>query len=195
MITRRKALYVFLSSLMGTLLLVMFHRSLFVIYELLGDFFPNQQWLNMDPFLVVTADFFTMLLAMFVGGWYGVWLGLNWYKMVYEDRGVTGMFHGFLPHHWREETNPKKDKQEEILSKSVGSVPKRIVVNPRVESFDTFRSRRPEAGWNFDDVDELKTSKKPARKAPAKKKVATKKRVVKKTSNTSEKAEILPEAE
>ena len=184
MITRRKALYVFLSSLLGMLLLLMFHRSTFVIYEIIGDFYPAQVWLNLPYEYVVMADFFTMLLAMFIGGWYGVWLGLNWYTIVYEDKAVTRWFHGFIPHNWRD-SNPKNQRaesQEQTLAKSIGSVPKRIVVTPRMESFETFRSRRPDTSWNFDDVAETPVPK-VAKKAPAKKRVA-KKRVAKKTTKS-----------
>lgn len=189
MITRRKALYVFLSSLLGMLLLLMFHRSVFVIYEILGDFFPQHVWLNLPWHFVTLADFFTMLIAMFIGGWYGIWLGLNWYKIVYEDRKVTRWFHGFIPHHWRE--GSRDESQEATLAKSINTVPKRIVVNPRVESFESFRTRRPDTAWNFDDVADLPKPK-VAKKAPAKKRVA-KKRVKKSTKTT--KTETSPEVE
>ena len=84
-ITRRKALYLFLSSLLGMLLVLMFHRSAFVIFDILGDYYPASTLLNPNYYYVALADFCTMLLAMFIGGWYGIWLGLHWYKMVYEN--------------------------------------------------------------------------------------------------------------
>lgn len=187
MITRRKALYIFLTSLMGMLLLLMFHRSVFVIYEILGNFFPDQKLLTLPWHVVVSLDFFTMILAIFIGGWYGVWLGLNWYKIVYEDRGVTRWFHGFIPHHWREGSgttrSAKAESQEVTLAKSLSSVPKRIVVHPRIESFSTFRNSKPEQAWSFDEV--ASPISKPVKKSPAKKRVAKKRVAKKRVSKTT----------
>ena len=48
-------------------------------------------------------DFFTMIAALFLGGWYGTLLGMDWYSIVYGPNAEkpAGLFHGFLPHHMR----------------------------------------------------------------------------------------------
>ncbi len=196
-ITRRKALYLFLSSLLGMLLLLMFHRAVFVIYDILGSFYPNCSWFNWSLPTIFTLDFLTMLVAMFIGGWYGVWLGLNWYHMIYEERGVTTWFHGFVPHRWRKSAGVVKDDAEAfleaVLSKNK-TAPKKIIVReavttrPRIESFQTFRTAKPEPSpaWI---LDELEGSAKPARKRVVKKVVAkktTKRTSAKKKTTTAE---------
>lgn len=186
-ITRRKALYIFLSSLLGMLLLLMFHRAVFVIYEILGSFYPNCTWLHISLPTLFSLDFFTMMVVVFIGGWYGVWLGLNWYHMIYEERGVTTWFHGFIPHHWRK-SSPKKVSSkseadsflEHIMSSRTQVAPKKIIVNAKPHSSRTteFSSTRaklesmPAPSWSIDDAEPEK---------PVKKKVVRKKRVAKKT--------------
>ncbi len=195
-ITRRKALYVFLSSILGMLLFTMFHRAVFVIYEILGNFFPVFSLLHLPFRTMAILDFTTFLLALFVGGWYGVWIGMNWYKMIYEDRGVNTWFHGFVPHHWRKTKSKKKNTDLDFINSiaekaKARSMPKKIVVTSsqtrQTESFRSFRTSKPSVSWNNDDSDtqlEPKTVKKVIKKrsvaTPAKKtvrKAVAKKRV------------------
>ncbi|QQS23219.1 hypothetical protein IPM19_01485 [bacterium] len=171
--SKRKALYVFLTTLLGVLIFLMFHRAVFVIYDILASFYPNSPAFDIAPNILFGIDFYTMLLAVVLGGWYGVWLGLDWYKMIYEERGVTRWFHGFLPHNLRGHRSHKQNTHKPA------SVPKQITVktsSPRVESFESFRRTAANTAWSFDDVE--KAPAKPKRKAPAKKRVA-KKRVTK----------------
>mgnify|MGYP000845509558 CR=1 FL=1 len=196
--TRRKALYLFLSSLLGILLLQMLHRSIFVIYDIIGDFFPAQSWLNLDFYTLSVIDFSTVILFMFIGGWYGIWLGLHWYKQIYEDGEVMSWFHGFVPHNWR---SKKVRSQSEITSSPAQSgAPKKLVVESKPsDGFQTFRSVMTKPVWNFDEiksapkksveVTESKTEtvvEKPvAKKRVAKKRVAKKsvRKVAKKTAD------------
>lgn len=174
--SKRKALYVFLTTLLGVLIFLMLHRAIFVIYDILASFYPNSAVFAIEPSIVFSIDFYTMLFAVALGGWYGAWLGLDWYKMIYEERGVTRWFHGFLPHNFR--GHRSHGSQNAAQHKPV-SVPKQIVVkssSPRVESFESFRRAVADTAWSFDDVE--KTPAKPKRKAPAKKR-AVKKRVTK----------------
>ncbi|MEZ4180542.1 MAG: hypothetical protein R3B41_03480 [Candidatus Doudnabacteria bacterium] len=103
--TSLKALYIFLTSWLGVILVLMLHRAVFVLYELLLTFFPDIFAFGADRTIIEVLDFFTMLLAVFFGGWYGVWLGLHWFEKVYEEDGVhhNAIFYGFLPHNVRRE--------------------------------------------------------------------------------------------
>jgi hypothetical protein len=180
--TKRKALYIFLSSILGILLFLMFHRALFVIYEILGNFYSTTAWLHLPFRTIALIDFLTFIVALFIGGWYGIWIGLNWYKMVYEERGVKTWFHGFVPHHWRKHKKHEGtfatglDFINNIAEKSKTKVaPKKIIITNapthRSDSFRSFRTERPSMPWdNEDGAPEPKTVKK-----------VTKKRVVKKT--------------
>lgn len=185
----RKALYLFLTSILGILLLLMLHRSLFVIYDILGSFFPDNLFFTADPRVVFNVDFFTMLITIFLGGWYGIWLGLDWYKMIYEEREGREWFHGFLPHHWRgyharKHSTPShhSSNQPEIETKSTGTVPKQMVAkgpvasSRRIESFSSFRRTPTDTAWSFDDVTAPKVETiKPKRKTVTKKRVVKKK--------------------
>lgn len=182
---KRKALYLFLTSLLGILLLLMFHRSLFVIYDILGGFFPTNPFFDVRSEVIFTLDFFTMIVAMFLGGWYGVWLGLDWYKMIYEERESREWFHGFLPHHWRgyhaRKYKTQKNSEPEFEKLDAMSSPKRIVVkgpvaaSRRVESFASFKTTPANTAWSFDDVAAPSETAKTKRKAVAKKRVVKKK--------------------
>lgn len=183
-ITRKKALYLFLSSLLGMILVLMFHRSVFLIYDMLGDFFPRQQLLNLPYYYVAVADFTTLLLAMFIGGWWGIWLGLNWYKMVYEDRHVRSWFHGFLPHAWRSH----KVKDSSAQASATGMPRKITATSDSSDVFQTMRATGIKPVWSFEDFKNVESKTEP-------KKRAVKKRVVKKRVKKSTKSTEEPEVE
>ncbi len=176
---RRKALYLFLTSLLGMILLLMLHRSLFVIYDVMGSFFPGTPLFSLDARMVFTVDFISMLVAMFIGGWYGIWLGLDWYKMIYEERDSREWFHGFLPHNWRG-YHARRDHKKSIASQKTDMSPKQINMqgpvasSRRIESFASFRAAPRDNAWSFDDVEAPKAVVKPKRKAVAKKRVVKK---------------------
>jgi hypothetical protein len=173
---QRKALYLFLTSLLGIILFLMLHRSLFVIYDVMGSFFPGNPIFSADTRTVFTFDFISMLVAMFIGGWYGIWLGLDWYKMIYEEREGREWFHGFLPHNWR---GYHARRQHKAVHKPEASPRQMNAQGPtalsrRIESFASFRAAPRDNAWSFDDVEAPSSVAKPKRK------VATKKRVAKK---------------
>lgn len=176
-ITRRKALYIYLSSILGILLFSMFHRSIFVMYEIIGNFYPEISWLHLPFRIIATVDFFSFVLAIFLGGWYGVWIGLSWYKMIYEERGVKTWFHGFVPHNWRKtkshnESSSELDFINSVAKKTVKTSPRRIVVtseskpSKRVETFRSFRTTTKAAmPWDTEDAElEPKAVKKVTRR-------------------------------
>ena len=90
----KKSLYVFLCSLLGALLFLILHRLIIFVYFMLISASPRAFSGDMSYLQLVGLDFFTLILALFGGMWYGIWLGLSWYEAVYE-RGNKG---GFVDH-------------------------------------------------------------------------------------------------
>jgi hypothetical protein len=105
-----KALYLYLCSILGMIMLAMLHRAVFVLYDLLLMMDYETYSFGMTERTVLTMDFTTMLVALFLGGWYGIALGLEWYSMVYGPNAdeKVGWFHGFKPHHWRGSKSERK---------------------------------------------------------------------------------------
>lgn len=181
--TRRKALYIFLCSILGVLLFSMFHRAVFVIYEIIGGFYPAISWLHLPFRTIAFIDFSTFLLALFIGGWYGIWIGLNWYKMIYEDRGVKTWFHGFVPHNFRKHKHHSSNSSSDldfinsVAEKSKSKIgPKKIVVTEvpsasrRSEGFRSFRTETPTMPWDSEDTElEPKAAKRVVRKRTVRK--------------------------
>ncbi len=158
-----KALYIFLCTLLGIILFLIFHRALVVIaYIVIESNYQPLAWglTNGD---LQTIDFFTMLVALFLGGWYGVWLGLNWYSLVYEGEHSPGLLHGFLPHHYRRSERMKRKAAR-------GSEPVHVSVTENAaDKISNMTSRLP---WDLDDLDEdTEMVKKPVRKKVVRKTV------------------------
>lgn len=88
----KKALYIFLSSVLGQVTFVLIHRSSALILESLRELgiFDLSAFL---PTPDLNAFSLAVLVALWLlGGWYGAWLGLQWYRRVYEicdTRGVV----------------------------------------------------------------------------------------------------------
>ncbi len=137
-----KALYLFLCSILGIILLSMLHRALFVILDLLlvGDYNPFS--LGISPGIIALADFFSMLVAWFIGGWYGIVLGLDWYAIVYGPNAdkPARLFHAFMPHHWR---GTKKVSAKMPLTERIVERLETPIKVPVAESV---------SAWGFDDL-------------------------------------------
>ncbi len=163
-----KAFYIFLCSIMGMVLFVIFHRAIIVIYYILLDYNFGSYAMGLSMSDVQMIDFFTGAIAMFIGGWYGVWLGLHWYGLVYEGEHEAGLLHGFLPHHWRK--HARMARKAEKATMQMPEFPKTIhvPVTQHASGFEQFKSIKPTARekmpWDFDDLDETE------KKAPAKRK-------------------------
>jgi len=110
--TIKKSLYVFLCSLLGMLLFLILHQIiafgylmlLYVNYPTFGLGMSLMDWLALD--------YFTLIIVLMLGMWYGIWLGMYWFGIVYEDQN-----HGFVGHlikkYWptsRPKYNLKKPK-------------------------------------------------------------------------------------
>lgn len=88
----KKALYLFLSAILGCLLFLILQRIVvfFYLYMIAGNYIsPN---FNYVDFVII--DYTTLVLAMLLGGWYGTWVGLYWFGQIYEH----GAQQGFVSH-------------------------------------------------------------------------------------------------
>ena len=90
----KKSLYVFLSSMLGSMLFLILHRLVVMSYAILVEQDYNTYGLGLSLVEWLAIDYITLVLSILLGAWYGVWLGLHWYKSVYEE----GMHHGFVDH-------------------------------------------------------------------------------------------------
>lgn len=96
----KKSIYVFLCSLMGMLLFLILHRL--AIFGLMVASSFNPQILGINTITALALDYFTMVLFLILGSWYGIWLGLYWYGVVYEKAEHDGLVHSLskysIPH-------------------------------------------------------------------------------------------------
>lgn len=164
-----KALYLFLSALLGMILFGVLHRALVVIYYLLQDGYYFHFQFKIAAGDVQALDFFTMLVALFLGGWYGVWIGLHWYQLVYESEHKPGLFHGFIPHHFRKGERARRaaERQPSAEMKAV-HVP--VSERPTFEKITNLKSSLP---WDLDDIEntDVKIVRKPVRRKTVRKTV------------------------
>ena len=89
----KKSLYLLLCAILGMILFVIVQQAALLLLTIL---MMNQlSAIDLAPAQSAMFDSLTYLLAMFFGAWYGIWLGLHWYEIVYEQ-GRKGVFHAFL---------------------------------------------------------------------------------------------------
>lgn len=144
----KKSFYVFLTSLLGILLFVTIQKSISLIGIILLNIDYGFYSLGTNPTQVHALNIATMLLALFLGGWYGVWIGLHWYRMVYEQ-GNGGWLHGFsggLFHH----------HSSSVAHKPVAKIVKRAETSHKskvhTRSMDVDGVGEPSGSWEFDDL-------------------------------------------
>ena len=95
----KKSLYIYLTGLLGVLLFLILHRIAAFAYLLLLYTDYAHFSFGLSFFDITVLDYFTLILVMLLGGWYGVWLGVYWYEAVYE--GTHGGFFGHvIRHYW-----------------------------------------------------------------------------------------------
>lgn len=146
----KKSLYVFLTSLLGILLFATIQKSLALIGIILLNIDYSFYSLGTNPSQVHALNIATMMLALFLGGWYGVWIGLHWYHMVYEQ-GNGGWLHGFsggLFHHGSKSGAHKP--AEKIVRPVVVSHKSKPQPQPRPVEVDGVGE--PAGSWEFDDL-------------------------------------------
>lgn len=87
----RKSLYLFLTALLGTLLFLIAHRIVFFIYiYMLG---ADVLTTGMSYYQFLAIEYFSLIITIMLGAWYGIWLGLFWYEKVYEQKSHKGFVH------------------------------------------------------------------------------------------------------
>lgn len=99
----KKALYLFLTALLGMMLFFILHRlAVFAyLYALaMGYLNPEVNYLQ-----ILIWDYFTLALALLAGGWYGVWLGLSWFQRIYEDKTHGGLADHIIKRYWPQTGN------------------------------------------------------------------------------------------
>lgn len=163
-----KALYIFLCSILGLILFMIFHRALVVIYYLVLDNNFQKFSFGMTAGDIQILDFLTMLVALFLGGWYGVWLGLHWYNLVYEGEHQPGLFHGFIPHHWRKSERARRSAERAPV---LTTKPVHVPVAGSDKAFEKLASMKTNLPWDLDDLgdSDVKLVRKPVRKRVARK--------------------------
>jgi len=116
----KKSLYVFLSSMLGALLFLTIHRVLLFLYLIFisadyGRFAPRISYLEF-----LALDLFTMMVALLLGAWYGIWLGMSWFEKVYEVGSHGGLVSHIVEHYW------PKPRQNYHLKSKIGEVQKKL---------------------------------------------------------------------
>jgi hypothetical protein len=85
----KKSFYIFLSSLLGVLLFLILHRIIVFVYLYLvaAQVFSG----NINYYQFLAWDYFSLVITLMMGAWYGVWLGLYWFQRVYEEGSHGGI--------------------------------------------------------------------------------------------------------
>lgn len=101
----KKALYLFLCSVLGVIMFTFMHQAFWVIYVALArlGYLPQIDPINPLPALSLVA-------AFLVGMWYGIWLGLYWYEIVYE-RAQAKWFYAFGGNRGRSSRGQAEDQE------------------------------------------------------------------------------------
>lgn len=95
----KKSIYIFLTGLLGSLLFLILERILAFIYFLLLTYNYAQFSFGHTLTELLAFDYFILIIALLLGGWYGVWVGMYWYEAVYESTGGGFVGH-ILRHYW-----------------------------------------------------------------------------------------------
>lgn len=143
----KKSFYVFLTSLLGILLFVTIQKSISLIGIILLNYNYSLYSFGTNPTQVHALSIASMMLALFLGGWYGVWIGLHWYRVVYEQ-GNSGWLHGF--------SGGLFHRSPSVAQKPVTKVIRRTVAKPKtapqVHHRDMDGVGEPAGSWEFDDL-------------------------------------------
>lgn len=167
----KKSLYYFLSALLGALMFLILHRLLvfFFLYMLAAGYI--QTGLGYYQFLVL--DYFSLIISILLGAWYGIWLGMYWYEKVYGAGGRGGFVSHLSGHIFSDQNDPKLQAKLEVI--------KERIEKDVWQLEDLAETAVEQAGEPATQRVEIKLKAKPAK--PAKRKVV-RKATVKKT-NTS----------
>ncbi len=149
-----KAFYVMLCAILGVMLFVVIQRALSLIYYLLLNTNFKTYSFGLDYFQLSWLNFLSMLGALFFGLWYGVWLGLHWYDMVYEE-GQGGVWQ-HIKQHWPGRSELAQDKKSVAPTMSAPApAPTSVTIKPtlRTENLSSRLSDKSAAeSWDLDDL-------------------------------------------
>jgi hypothetical protein len=167
-----KAMYVALCSFLGVLLFVVLQRSLALIYYYALNSNFGAFSLGLSSYDLQVVDYLTLIAAVLLGLWYGVWLGLHWYDMVYVGKPSAAGF--------------KTDRVADPLPKAAFK-PVKVSSSTSMLSKKSLSEDSSPAPWEMEDLmreevvaparaKEVKV-KKVARKVPLKRKALVRKTV------------------
>jgi hypothetical protein len=96
----KKAIYIFLCSLMGALLFLILHNLVVFLYSvaLTADYGNLSFGFSYTEFVAI--DVITLFLALLGGSLYGIWLGLFWYQKIYEEASHRGFVDHAAAYFW-----------------------------------------------------------------------------------------------
>ncbi len=143
----KKSLYLFLCSLLGVFLFLILHRIGVVVYLYLLSQGIGVASFRYWDFLVL--DYMSLLVALLLGAWYGIWLGLYWYEKVYEEKSHGGFADHIARHIWPMRS-PKaletkvaqvKERLEEDLWQLEELAERVVVENPKPKVRKVVRKR------------------------------------------------------
>jgi hypothetical protein len=87
----KKAFYLFLTSLLGVFLFLILHRVVFFLYlYMIGQGLIGT---SMDYYQMLLFEYFSLIICLMLGSWYGIWLGIYWFEKVYEEKSHGGFVH------------------------------------------------------------------------------------------------------
>lgn len=116
----KKSLYIFLASLLGIMLFLVIHKIVAFIYYMLLSVDFGTFGFDLDFVQILALDYFTLILALMVGAWYGIWVGMYWYERVYEEGSHKGVVHHISTRYW------PQPKAEPALSHKIAHVRQKL---------------------------------------------------------------------
>lgn len=101
----KKSLYLFLSSLLGMLLFLVLHRIIFFLYLLMASAGYQPFLAEASSLTFLGIEYFTLILSMLLGAWYGIWVGMYWHAKVYEEKSSAGLVEHITTSYWPKRQN------------------------------------------------------------------------------------------
>ncbi len=145
----KKSLYLFLCSILGVFLFLILHRLGVFLY--LYFIASSNNLVSFNYFNFLMFDYFTLILALMLGAWYGIWLGLYWFEKVYEESSHGGLAEHIGRHFWSG-TSPKnlelkvaniKERLEKDLWQLEDLAENAVSVKPQPKVRRVVRKRAP----------------------------------------------------
>jgi hypothetical protein len=91
-----KSLYLFVCSWLGALLFLIVNRALLTIYLFLLSVDYSKYSFGLQINTLERFDAFVVFVFVMLGAWYGIWVGLKRYELVYEKGDHKGILFAFF---------------------------------------------------------------------------------------------------